>query len=66
MEKMASTNIFSTFCHRMAYNFAKDPSFDKCQREKCAWQGVNFMGRRAGKTRKVTAQALLSLVVWSE
>jgi hypothetical protein len=66
MEETASTNIFSTFYHRMAYNFAQDPFFNKCQREKCVWQGVTFMGRRAGKMGKVTAQALLSLVVWSE
>jgi hypothetical protein len=50
----------------MAYNFAQDPFFDKYQREKCVWLGVTFMGRRAGKMRKVTAQALLSLVFWSE
>jgi hypothetical protein len=50
----------------MAYNFAQDPFFKKCQREKCVWQGVTFMGRMAGKLRKVTAQALLSLEVWSE
>jgi hypothetical protein len=28
--------------------------------KKCVWRGVTFMGRRAGKMRKVTAQALLS------
>jgi hypothetical protein len=50
----------------MAYIFAQDPFFDKCQRGKSVWQGVTFMRRRAGKMRKVTAQALLSLVVWSE
>jgi hypothetical protein len=50
----------------MAYNFAQDPLFHKCQREKCVLQGVAFMGRRAGKLRKVTAQALLGLVVLSE
>jgi hypothetical protein len=66
MEMTASTNIFSTFCHRMAYNFAQDPFFNTCQREKCVWLGVTFMGRRAGKMRKVRAQALLSLSVWSE
>jgi hypothetical protein len=66
MEETASTNMFSTFCCRMAYNFAKDPFFNKCQREKCVWKGVTFMRRRAGKMRKVTARALLCLVVWSE
>jgi hypothetical protein len=66
MEKIATTNIFSTFCHRMPYNFAQDPFFHKFHREKYVWQGVTFMGRRAGKMRKVTAQALLSLLVWSE
>jgi hypothetical protein len=50
----------------MAYDFAQDPFFNKCQREKCVWQGVILKGRRAGKMRKVTAQALLSLLVWSE
>ena len=50
----------------MAYNYAQDPFFDKRQREKCVWRGVTFTGRRAGKMRKVTAQALLSLLVWSE
>jgi hypothetical protein len=48
---------------RMTYNFAQDPFFNKCQREK--W-GVTFIGGKAGKVRKITAQALLSLVVWSE
>jgi hypothetical protein len=48
----------------MACNSAQDPFFNECQREKCVWQGVTFMGRRAGKLRKVTAQALLSLLVW--
>jgi hypothetical protein len=48
----------------MACNFAQDPFFNECQRGKCVWQGVTFMGRRAGKLRKVTAQALLSLLVW--
>jgi hypothetical protein len=66
MEKTGSTNMFSTFCHRMAYNYAQDPFFNKCKREKCVWQGVTFMGRRAGKMRKVTAQALLSFLVWSK
>jgi hypothetical protein len=66
MEKTASTNMFSTFCHRMTYNIAQDPFFKKNQREKSVWQGVTFIKRRAGKMRKVTAQALLSLVVWSE
>jgi hypothetical protein len=46
----------------MAYNFAQDPFFNKCQRDKCVWQGVTLMRRRAGKMRKVTAQSLLSLV----
>jgi hypothetical protein len=52
----------------MAYNFAQDPLIYKCQREKCVWWGVTFMGRtwRAGKMRKVTIQALLSLLIWSE
>jgi hypothetical protein len=50
----------------MAYNYAQDPFFNKRQREKCVWRGVTFKGRRAGKMRKVTAQALLSLLVWSE
>jgi hypothetical protein len=50
----------------MPYNFAQDPFFHKFQREEYVWQGVTFMGRRAGKMRKVTAQALLSLLVWSE
>jgi hypothetical protein len=50
----------------MAYNFAQDPFFNKRQREKCVWRGVTFKGRRAGKMRKVTDQALLSLLVWLE
>jgi hypothetical protein len=68
LEETVSTNIFFTFCLRMGYNFAQDPFFNKCQRDKCVWRGVTFMGRRAGKMRKVTAQAfmLLSLVVWLE
>jgi hypothetical protein len=49
----------------MAYNFAQDPFFNKCQ-EKNVSGNVTFMGRRSGKMRKVTAQALLSLVLWSE
>jgi hypothetical protein len=62
MEKSASTNIFFTFCHRVIYNFAQDPFFNKCQREKleCALQSVSFIGGKAGKMRKVTTQALLS------
>jgi hypothetical protein len=47
----------------MAYNIAQDPFFKKYQREKCVWQGVTFKRRRTGKMRKVTAQALLSLLV---
>jgi hypothetical protein len=47
----------------MAYNFAQDPFFNKCQGEKCVLLGVTFIGRKAGKKRKVTTQALLSLVV---
>jgi hypothetical protein len=66
MKETASTNIFSTFCHRLTYNFAQDPFFNKCHREKRVLQGVTFMGREAGKMRKVTAQALLSMVAWSE
>jgi hypothetical protein len=50
----------------MTHSLAQDPFFKKCQREKCVWLGVTLMGRNAGKMRKVTAQALLSLVVWSE
>jgi hypothetical protein len=50
----------------MAYIFAQDPFFNKYQREKCVWRGVAILERQAGKMRKVTAQALLSLVVWSE
>ncbi len=61
-----SKTLVLIFCHRMAYNFAQDPFLNKCQREKCVWRGATFMGRRAGKMRKVTAQALLSLLVWSE
>jgi hypothetical protein len=35
MEETTSANMFATFCHRVAYNFAQDPFFNKCQREKC-------------------------------
>jgi hypothetical protein len=68
MEATAPTNNFSTFSHRMAYNFAQDPFFNKCQREKCDLLSVTMPAfrKKAGKMRKVTAQALLSLVVWSE
>jgi hypothetical protein len=39
MEETASTNIYSTFCHRMTYNFAQDPFFfNKGKREKCFLQ----------------------------
>ena len=34
--------------------------------EKCVLRGATFIGRKAGKMRKVTAQALLSWVVWPE
>jgi hypothetical protein len=37
----------------MAYNFAQDPFFNKCQREKCVWRDVTFKGRRTEKMRKV-------------
>jgi hypothetical protein len=47
----------------MTYDFA---FFNKHQTEKCVLQGVTFIGRKAGKMRKVTAQGLLSLVAWSE
>jgi len=50
----------------MAYNFAQDPFFNKFHGEKCVLRGVTFIGRKAGKMRKVTTQALLSLVVRSE
>jgi hypothetical protein len=50
----------------MTYNFAQDPFFDKCQREKCVLLGATILGRKAGTMRKVTAQDLLNLVVWSE
>jgi hypothetical protein len=53
-------------CHRMAYNFARDTFFSKCQKEKCVLQGVASMGGKVCKMRKVTAQAVLSLVVSSE
>jgi hypothetical protein len=42
MEETSSANIFSTFGHQMAYNFAQDPFFNKCQREKCVWLGVTL------------------------
>jgi hypothetical protein len=49
----------------MTYNVAQDLFFNKCQREKCVLQSVIiiFIGGMAFKMRKVTAQALLSLVV---
>jgi hypothetical protein len=62
MEMTTSTNIYSTCCHRMTYNFAQDPFFNKCQREKCV---VTFLNR-ASNMGKVTVQALLSLLVWSK
>jgi hypothetical protein len=61
MEETASINIFSTSCHRMAYKLHKILSLINVGEK-----GVSFVGRRAGKLRKVTAQAFLSLVVWSE
>jgi hypothetical protein len=53
-----------TFCHRMAYYIAQDLFFHKCQRTKCVLLGVTISGKEADKMRKVTAQALLSLVVY--
>jgi hypothetical protein len=35
-------------------------------KKKSVLQDVTFIGRKAGKMREVKAQALLSLVVWSE
>jgi hypothetical protein len=66
MKDTTSTNIFSTFCHRMTHFFSQDPFFNKCQRAKCVLQGAAFIGGKACKMRKVTARALLRLVVWSE
>jgi hypothetical protein len=48
----------------MTYIFAQDPLFDNVKEKMC--EGVTFKERKAGKMRKVTAQALLGLVVWSE
>jgi hypothetical protein len=45
----------------MAYNFAQDPFFNKCQREKCVWRVVAFTGRRAGKMRKVYRSSFAEL-----
>jgi hypothetical protein len=45
----------------MAYNFAQDPSFKKCQGEKCVLLGVTFMGRRARKMRKSDSSGFAEL-----
>jgi hypothetical protein len=50
----------------MTYNFAQDLSLKNVQEKKCVLLVVTILGRKAGKMRKVTAQALLNLVVWSE
>ena len=47
----------------MAFNFAQYPFLNKHKEEKCVLPGVTLIGRKAGKMRKVTTQALLSLVV---
>jgi hypothetical protein len=56
MEETAFTNISSTLCHRMRYNFAQDPFYDKCQRKKCVLLGVTFIGGKEGKMRTATAR----------
>jgi hypothetical protein len=50
--------MYSTFCHRMTYNFAQDPFLINVK-EKNLSCAVTFLERKAGKMRKVTAQALL-------
>jgi hypothetical protein len=35
-------------------------------REECVLCSITFLGKKAGKMRKLTTQALLSLVVWPE
>ena len=66
MEETASMTGDSTFCQRMTHNLAQDSYLIKFASEKCVLLGATFIGRKAGKMRKVTAQALLSWVVWSE
>jgi hypothetical protein len=45
MKETASTNIYSTFCHRMTCNVAQDPFFGKHQRKKIVLQNVTFIGK---------------------
>jgi hypothetical protein len=56
------------FCNMNLYQLFKtqDPFFNKRQREKCVLLGVIILGKKAGKMRKATAQALLRMVVWSD
>ena len=69
MKKTSSTNISSTFCHRMAYNFAQDPFFNKCQGEKCVLlgisNGVTFMGMEGRQNEKsdISSFAELSCLI---
>jgi hypothetical protein len=48
----------------MAYNFAQDPFFNKCQREKCVWQGVTFKGlwKEDRKNEKSDSSSFAELV----
>ncbi len=48
----------------MPYDFAQDPLFNKCQREKCVWQGVTFMEeRRQNEKRDSSSFAELGSLV---
>jgi hypothetical protein len=61
MEETAFTNILSTFCHRMTNDFTRSFLLLIVKEN-----NVTILGRKAGKMRKVTVQALLSLVVLLE
>jgi hypothetical protein len=67
VEETASTNIFFYHLSQPEDDISSFCTRSFLVREKCVLLGVILRaGRKAGKMRKVTAQALLSLVVWSK
>ena len=64
MKETASTTGASPFCQRMTHNLAQDSLFNKFASEKCVLRGATFIGRtfigrKAGKMRKVQLWQLL-------
>jgi hypothetical protein len=66
MEETAFTNIPSTFYHKKTNNFAQNAFLNQYHKRIICYPVAASTAREAGKMSRVTAQALLSLLAWSE